>query len=163
VKNAPLAFPFFLALAAFLFCPLFFPSIRLAAFAPFLAIVLKRKTLLHALWIAVLSGLIVDLCNSDLFFGFFALSYGLAAAIAYLARKWFTLEVPPSFAIYTALISALCSLIQLVFLSFPFQPSALFSNLFLMPLADGLYAFFWFTCPMLGYTAWKKRRRSFFR
>ncbi len=165
MAKIPLIFPFLLALLAHLYGGIFTKPLHLVAFAPFFAIAMQRLSLQSSLWVGTLVGLFVDLTSSSLRFGFFSLGYTLTCWIAYKQRKHFFDDQSLSLSLYTAFISCLASALQLTFLSFgpsrlPLDLSFLFSDLLIMPLIDGLYAFFWFTCPLQVYTLVKKRRRS---
>lgn len=156
--------PFSLALLAHFFSPLFFPSIRLLAFAPFLILVMRNKTFYSTLWIAALVGLIVDFSSSELFFGLFSLSYTLATLISYKQSRLFFEEGLLSLALAAVLFSLYFSPISFLLIHLfdhPLQASAtaLATNFLLMPLIDGVYAFFWFTCPLFMYNQISRTRK----
>ncbi len=153
ISRPPLLLFFALSLFALFFSPLFLPSIRLTVFAPFLAILFQRKSLLISLWIAMLCGLLIDLCSSDTHFGIFALCNLCTAGLTYRFRHFFFEENPFSIPLNTMLISITLSLTQLFLVQqpIPFHPQWILASFFLMPLVDALYAFFWFTCPRMLY------------
>ncbi|HSX04091.1 MAG TPA: hypothetical protein VLG76_05120 [Rhabdochlamydiaceae bacterium] len=152
----PLIVPFLLACFALFFSPLFFPTFHLLAFAPFFATVFIRKGFLFSIWTAVLCGLLMDLLNSKFHFGFCAFNFCLTTLLVYAQRRNFFEDRLFSISCYTALISAVSSLIQLIFLAlfekhFPFKWHLIATDLILMPAFDALYGFLWFTCPMKIY------------
>ena len=139
-------FPFLLALAALFFFP------TLSVFTPFFAIVFQKKTFLQSLWIAALCGLLIDLLSSHARFGLFSLSHLLAAATTYRFRRHFFEEKFFSIPLYTGLIALSLSVFQSLFIC----PLGFLTASFLMPLADMVYAFFWFTCPLMIYPLCRK-------
>jgi len=156
---------FFLALCALFFNSLIFPGIRLIAFAPFLALVFQKKDFLPSLWIALGCGLFIDLCTTDVRFGLFSLGYLLTACLCHKQRNLFYEERIFSLSFYTILISACFSIIQFSLMTsfnrkLYFNAVTAFNNFLLMPLLDGISAFFWFTCPLLLYTVIAKKLRS---
>ncbi|NGX60506.1 MAG: hypothetical protein KR126chlam3_01681 [Chlamydiae bacterium] len=153
--KVPLWIPFFLALFAFLFSSAFLPSIRLFYFAPFLAIVLQRKPLQSSLWIAAFCGLFYDLFDSGVRFGLYSLLTVGCTLVSYRCKRWFYEERLFSIPLYTALISILFGLLQCLFL--PFHLNHLVHFLIFFPLFDAIYAFLWFTCPIILYNRLQKR------
>lgn len=159
----PLIIPFLLACTSLCFSHIFFPSLNLLSFAPFFALLFMRKSFLSCLWISTLCGLLVDLLNAKFHFGFCALNFCLTTLLIYTQKRNFFEDRLFSLSCFTALISAVSSLIQLIFLAlfekhFPFKLQLLFTDLLLMPVVDALYGFFWFTCPMKIYQNIIKRR-----
>jgi hypothetical protein len=146
MKRPPLLFFFLLALIALLLAPNVFPSIRLLTFSPFFALVFLRKNFLTSLWIACLSGLILDLFTVDIRFGVFALCSAATAAVTYKFKSYFYEDNFFSIPLFTALISTVFSIIQFVLLQHPVS-----FNLLLMPLLDAIYGFVWFTAPRMVY------------
>lgn len=135
MTKIPLWFFFFLG-----FCAVFlFGSLRLFYFAPFLTIVLQRSSLPNSLIWAAICGGIIDLLGSPFPLGVSTLLTLFCTLICFRFRKWFFEENIFSIPLYTILFSSLFCLLQLSGLPFSL----------LMSLLDGLYAFFWFTCPAL--------------
>jgi len=158
MKKVPFWLPFLLALFAALFGSACFNPFPLLAFTPFLAFVFLRYPFIPSLWCAALCGLLLDCMGAELRFGWQTLIYSLMATIAYSQKKHFFDDKPLALSLYTAVISCLISALQLLFISFsrkhfPFEMKLLFTDLVLMPLLDGIYAFFWFTLPLKGYLA----------
>lgn len=163
MKNIPLLMAFCLAFAFALFGTLFFPALRLFAFAPFLAIVIMRSSLLSALWLSLLCGLIVDLTSAGMRFGTLALCTTLTTFLVYKQKRHFFEDKTYSLPLFTAFFSFVMSLLCLLSLyafDKPLQLSWRFvmSDLISMPLLDALYAFLWFTCPYRLMLHFKKER-----
>lgn len=161
MRKVPLTVPFFLALAFALFGNLFFPYLRLSAFAPFLAILYNRVHFSRALWIAFGCGLIIDLVSSHTRLGLYGLNLVLTTAALFPQRKHFFEDKASALALFTTLIAALSVLIQLFLIhvfdkGIPISFKTLLSDVVLMSLFDGLYAFLWFTSPMRLYTTIQK-------
>lgn len=113
------------------------------------------------MWATLLCGLLMDLLNSKFHFGFCAFNFSLTTLLVYSQKRNFFEDRLFSLSCYTALISALSSLIQLTFLAlfekhFPFKPQLILTDLIIMPALDALYGFLWFTCPMKIYQNIKK-------
>ena len=129
-----------------------FPEIRVWAFAPFLAILFHRVAFSKALWISFFCGLLLDCLSSQLRFGLFALSHVLVSFLLYREKRHFFEEKALALSLYTILISAFLSLFFMLFAywsqEIEWSISLVFSDLVLMPFLDGIYAFFWFTCPL---------------
>ncbi|MGH2639919.1 MAG: hypothetical protein ACRDF4_11680 [Rhabdochlamydiaceae bacterium] len=162
MRAVPLLFFFGLALIPALFGSILFPFFPLNPFAPFLAIVFYVTPFSKALWISCGCGLILDFLSSEFHFGVHALTLMATTSILFHRRKHFFEEKPVAFSIFTAVISALATLLQLIFIPL-FNHGVSFSILsFLtdgiaLPLLDGLFGFLWFTCPMRLYIYIKKR------
>lgn len=159
----PLLFPFILSIFALCFSQVFFPSFHLFAFAPFFAILFIRKGFLFSMWTTLLCGLLMDLLNSKFHFGFFAFSFSLTTLFLYSQKRNFFEDRLFSLSCYTALISSLSSLIQLLFFAlfekhFPFKLQLILTDLIMMPAFDAVYGFLWFTCPMKIYQNIRKLR-----
>lgn len=134
-----------------------FPNIRLAPFSPFFAILFSRVPFTRALWIAFSCGLILDLVSSEIRFGLHALNYTITAAFLYHQKRHFFDDKPSALSFFTAIIAAFSTLIHIFALQAFDRGIALsfrliFTDVFLMSILDGLYAFLWFTCPMKLYT-----------
>lgn len=153
--------PFLLAFAVAIMGTVFFPAIRLFAFAPFLALVFIRADFITSLWIAALTGLIIDLLSSQMRFGAYSFSYCLTALVVYHQKRHFFVEKPLALALYTAVISTVCSALELVFLyAFDAHPPLnlrlILTDVMGMSLVDAVYAFICFTCPMKIYPYLKR-------
>lgn len=162
-KNLP--FAFFSTLFFTLFTPAITPSLRLMFFVPFLVILFYQKTFSVSLWMAFFCGLIIDLLSIQSPFGFYALNYTLTAAIIFPQKRNFFADHLSTLPIMTLLFSSLATLLQAIFL-YIFSSYIhinlwwVFTDLIIMPLFDGLYAFIWFILvPMI--LPKKSRRRSY--
>lgn len=152
---------FFLALGVALFGSVFWPGLRLFAFAPFLALVFMRSSFLTALWIALATGLIIDLLSSQMRFGSYSLIYTLAAVLTYHQKRHFFADKPLALSLYTAVISLVASSLELTFLyvldaKLPVNWKTIAFDLFGLSVLDALYAFVCFTCPMKVHSYLKK-------
>lgn len=170
MRKIPLWFSFALALFATLFGSVFFPLVHLTTFAPFLGIVYHKETLSKSLWIALGCGVILDLLSSEMRFGLYSLNFVLITLALYAQKKHFFEDKPLGLSLFTVLIAASSTLLQLILAhlfdrGIPFSSSMIAVDVFLMSAVDGLYAFLWFTCPMRLYTyikkvGWKKLFRK---
>ncbi len=160
MKKISLWIPFFLALSFALLGTAFFASVRIWAFAPFLAIAYHRVSLIKALWISCFCGLVLDCLSSQFHFGLFALNHVVVTLILYKHKKNFFEEKATAFSLHSTIIAALLSFLLLLFSSWSHEITwsipLVFSNLISMPFLDGLYAFLWFTCPLSLIVYFKK-------
>ncbi len=161
MRKVPLHVPFLLALTFALFGHLFFPYLRLSAFAPFLAIIYNRFHLSKALWTSFGCGLIIDLLSSHTRLGLYALNLVLTTALLYPQRRHFFEDKAFALSLFTTLIAALSMSIQLFLVhvfdkGIPISFKTILSDVIFMSMIDGLYAFLWFTSPMRLYTYIKK-------
>ncbi len=162
MRQVPLYFPFSLALFWALFGTVFLPHIRLMAFSPFLALLYNRASFLPALWIATLSGLIIDLLSSEFRLGIYALNYCLTTILLYKQKRHFFEDKPLAVSLFTFFISIVSTLLQLLLISMfdralPMSLKLLITDLLIMPLADAVYAFLGLSCPMLLFAYIKKK------
>lgn len=153
--------PFLLALSVAILGTVFFPTIRLFAFAPFLALVFIRADFVTALWVAAITGLLIDLLSSQMRFGAYSFCYSLTAALVYHQKRHFFVDKPLALSLYTALIASLCSSLELLFLYAldacpPVNVRLFLIDILGMSLLDGVYAFLCFTCPMKIYPYLKR-------
>ncbi len=149
-------FSFALALLVALFGSAFIPSIRLFAFAPFLALIFMRLALLPSLWIAAATSLLIDLLSSEMHFGAFSLIYCLTTLLTYHQKRHFFADKPLALSLYTALISVVASSLELFFRyaldsPLPLNWMMIATDVFGMSVLDALYAFICFTCPIKIY------------
>lgn len=149
-----IVFGFILSLSALLLQGLLVPKLSLFVFAPFLALLVLRRPLSYSLWLAGASGAIMDLFSDDPI-GLYALNFTLATAFFLRFRTRFSSDSPLHFPLLTTLISILATLLQwlLLFLfdrRVPFHGQWILTDLIGMPIADGIFAFVWFTGPLLA-------------
>jgi rod shape-determining protein MreD len=176
MRQVPLYFPFSLALFFALFGTAFLPHVRLLAFSPFLALLYNRSNFTAALWISSLCGLAVDLLSSEFRLGIYALNYSLTTLLLYKQKRHFFEDKPLALSLFTLLISVVSTILQLLLISIfdralPLSGKLLITDLIIMPIADAIYAFLWFSCPMMlflhikkiGWRAFSSRLLHYFR
>ena len=161
MRQVPLIFPFSLAFFFAICGTAFLPHIRLLAFAPFLALLYNRCSLHRSLWIASLCGFSIDLLSSEFRLGVHALNYCLTTLLLYQQKRHFFEDKPIALSLFTILISVTSTTLQLLLISIfdralPLSLKLFYSDFIIMPIADGLYAFLWLSCPMMLYTHLKK-------
>lgn len=115
------------------------PSLKLFTFAPFLIIVLYKKPLLSALWIALGVGLLQDLFSGSEKLGTWAVAYTASLYLLSPLKRSFFEDSITTLPILTYLYSLLLTLCMLTFS---------FSDLIIYPLFDALFALLFFTLPM---------------
>jgi rod shape-determining protein MreD len=162
MRKVPLYFPFLLALSFALFGNIFFPYLRLSAFAPFLAILYNRAPISKTLWIAFSCGLIIDLISSYSRLGIYGLNFVIITILLYPQRKHFFEDKEVALSLFSAIIAALSILLQIFLVQvfdkgLPLSWKTFFSDVIFMSILDGLYAFLWFTSPMKLYIYIQKR------
>jgi rod shape-determining protein MreD len=162
MRSVPLLFFFALALVTALFGSILFPFFPLNSFAPFLAIVFYAAPFSKALWISCGCGLILDLLSSEFHFGLHALTLIATTALLFHQKRHFFEEKPIALSIFTAVISCVATLLQLIFVplfdrGITFSTLSFLTDAIALSLLDGLYGFLWFTCPMRLYIYIKKK------
>ncbi len=161
MRNIPLYFSFLLALFAALFFSVFFPSLHLSFFVPFLALTYHAATFSKALWISVICGLILDLISSEFRFGLHTLTFVITTLLLYSQKKHFFEDKPLAFSLFSSAIAAVSIFLQFILVhlfdrGIPFSVLSTFLDGIVMSAIDGVYAFLWFTCPLRVYTYIKK-------
>lgn len=157
---------FVLSLIVVLFGSVFFSTIRIFAFAPFLALVLMRLNFLKSLWIAAIIGMIIDLLSVETRFGMYSVIYSLTVLLIYRQKKHFFADKPLALALYTAVISITSGSIELSFLyvfgtKMQVNLPLILCDVFALSLLDALYAFLCFTCPIQVYQYLQRVRDRF--
>ena len=160
MKSVPLLFSFFLALSASAYASVFFPHIHLHTFAPFLALLYSRCSRISSFWISSLCGLLIDVLGSELRFGVYALSFATATLLLYPQKKHFN-DKPLALSLFTFPISMIITLVVFLFsrlsaTSPVFTVKWIISDLLLMSFFDALYAFVWFSLPLICYSYLKR-------
>ena len=161
LKKTPLFLTFILSCLFLVIGTVFFPFIRFWSFSPFIAVFLYRTSFLKGLWLGFLSGLCMDLFSSQFPFGFFSATHSLTVCLLFKQKRHFFEDKMLSFSLFAALISCVLSLFLLILnpmLGNLIQPSFLtyISDLIIMPIVDGFYAFFGFVFPSYLYATLKK-------
>lgn len=156
IRSVSLLFFFALALSFALFGSILFPFFPLSAFAPFLAIVYYVAPFPRALWISFGCGLLLDLLSSEFHFGVHALTLTCTSVLLFHQKKHFFEDKPLAVFLFTSVISAVATLLELLFIhifdrGISFTAATFFTDVVLLSLADGLFGFLWFTCPMRLY------------
>ena len=162
MRSVPLLFFFALAIVPALFGSILFPFFPLNPFAPFLAIVFYVTPFPKALWISCGCGFILDLLSSGFHFGLHALTLAMATSLLFHQKRHFFEVKPVAFSIFTAIISSVITLLQLLFIplfnrGISFSMLSFFTDGVALALLDGLFGFLWFTCPMRLYIYIKKK------
>jgi len=148
--------PFVLSFIVLLIFPSLVPQIRLFAFVPFITFVLARNRLPLCLWLSLFAGLIVDLYSNSSPLGFFALNYTLTSVVVYRYRSYFPEEKVHIFALYSVLYSFISTMLHFVLyalieMHIKIHLFSLITDLFLLPILDGVYALVWVFFPLKVY------------
>lgn len=160
-KN--LTFAFINCLILTVLMPVIAPSIRLMYFVPFLVILFYQKSFAYCLWLSFFCGLIIDLLSVQPPFGFYACNYTLATAIVYQQKRNFFADHLSTLPIMTFLFSCTATILEVIFLYIFGTHVSLglqwvFSDLFIMPASDALFAFLWFILIPMSLQKKAKRR-----
>jgi rod shape-determining protein MreD len=156
-----LLFTYFLAALALWIQATLYPNLPILPFAPFLSLACLVRPLNKTLLSSFLAGLAVDLVSSDPF-GLHALTYCLAAALSFRVRKLFSAEIPLQYALFTALVSLVATLFQIILL-FLFDRRVPFCGIWwltdwaTLPILDALYTLVWFAAPLALYRTLHRR------
>jgi rod shape-determining protein MreD len=143
---------FIYAFGLALIFPIFFPSLYLLYFAPFLVLNFYRCSLQSSLWWAFTCGLMIDLLSSQTPLGIYAINYCFTTICLYRYKFLFfedrlsTLPVMTfCFAIVTTLIQT--GLIYFIGMSFSLSWQWVLSDLFLNAFQNAIYAGLTFSLP----------------
>lgn len=147
-----LTLAFILAASALVLQGILLPRLSLFAFAPYLALGILRCEKGAALWLCAAAGALADLFSDDPM-GLHALNYTITASLLFRMKKHFLYDQPFHLALFTAVVSAVSTALQLILLFLfdrrvPFDGRWVFSDLIGMPALDALYAFVWFAAPL---------------
>jgi len=85
----------------------------------------------------------------------------LTTLVLYPQKRHFFEDKPLALSIFTAIISSVLTILQFILVhlfdrGLPFSILTALTDIVLMPIVDGLYAFLWFTCPIKLYIYTKK-------
>jgi rod shape-determining protein MreD len=154
-------FAFFLSAIVLWLQSTVYPELPLLAFAPFLALSCLLRSFPKAVLLCCAAGLALDLLSQE-HLSLHAMTYTAAAAICFRWRRRFSIETPTQFAIYTALLSMMCTTIQIALLflfdrRIPFTGRWWMSECLCLPLFDGVYALLWFTGPLALFSEIRRR------
>lgn len=151
---------FFLSLLALYIQCLIIPKIIFFAFTPFLSYVNLLSNFPKALTLSILAGGCMDLFSNDPF-GIHALNYTLTTAFFHRFNRYFLYEKSLHITLFTFLISSFTTLLGFLLLfvfdrRVPFNGKWFFTDLIGMPIIDGLFAFIWFSGPIILFQTLKK-------
>ena len=160
-----LIFAFGLCLVEFFLQCGIFTNFVLFSFAPFITLVILTCPFHKTLWLAFITGGMLDLLSSDPM-GIHALQYVGASLIFFRYRRYFLYDNYLHFSIANVLVSFTLTLFNLFFLFLfdrrvPFHGKWILGDLFGMPIVDGIYAFLWFSGPFYIYILFKKYGRFY--
>ncbi|MBN4066631.1 mreD [Simkania negevensis] len=152
-SSKPIVYSFFLSFILTLSLPVLWPSLHLAYFSPFFAVAYYRRSFLWCLLLSLIAGALLDLFSSTGPLGMHALNFCLTTALIYHKKRFFYQDALTTIPIITTLISAVSTLLHLSLLSFfgeqlPITKTLLLTDIVIMPLVDGVYAFLLFTLPL---------------
>lgn len=158
-------FCFAYTIVLLLLAPIFFPHWHLFWFAPALVLAFYHRSKRGCLWLALMTGCLIDLLSANTRFGLQAINYCLAAWLLYPTKFHFFEENPTTLPTLTWLFSLLSTLLQAVLLAV-FGSSLVLTwnwvklDLIIMPLYDALYAGLAFTLPLLFFPPKTQKRSS---
>ncbi len=145
---------FFSASLLTLLTPLFKPSFSLSFFAPFLLLMLYKKGRPFALCQAFLCGCILDLIAAQSSFGFWTLNFILTLFLISLIKHLFFTEKIFTLPILTIAFSWISTTLYFLMTNIFCTKTHLtlqwaLTDLILLPIFDGLYAFVVFSLPLV--------------
>jgi rod shape-determining protein MreD len=167
LDHKRLDFLFVWSLLLTLIFPVLFPAARLHFFAPFLIVACYQRTLSYCLWLAFMCGVLLDLLSSYVHFGLHAFDFCLALAIVYTQRRNFFADSLTTLPLMTFFFSVVSTLIMALLLNniemqHIFSQKWLFTDLFIMPVIDSLYAFVCFVLPSLLFGKQRRKGKDYF-
>lgn len=152
-----LVFLFIYTLCLALCIPPLFPHLHLLFFAPFLVWTFYRKNKIACLWIALISGIFVDLMSTQTRLGHYAFNYCLTTGILYNYRRHLFEDSATTLPFMTFIFSLVSAFNQaILFYIFGYKAALSWawikSDLIQMPLLDALYAGIAFSFPALFFS-----------
>jgi rod shape-determining protein MreD len=164
-KRLDLTFVFCLFLT--LAIPSLFSQIRIFFFLPFLIIACYQKNLPSVLWFGFICGLILDLLSSSVRLGIHSLTFCITLMILYPQKRNFFADSISTLPIMTLLFSIISSLVMVILLysleiNYMLSWHWLLTDLIIMPVADTVYAFCFFTLPALIFGKPIRRGKDYF-
>lgn len=136
---------FVVACLATLIAPIFFPSLRLFFFAPYIASMIQKKELPYCLWVAFSCGLFLDVISSESRFGLVALDFTLATLLSYQLKGFIFRDHFSTFPLLTFGFASASACLQ-AFIEALFDHVNIFSwpwflsDILIMPFLDALFA-----------------------
>lgn len=148
--------------------PILFPALHLLYFPSFIIRALYTRPLHRALWMAALSGLIIDLLSPNEKFGLNAASYLIALLILTRLKRHFfedNLSTLPILVFFFSVAQGVVhlTLTALIERPIPLSPEFILGDFFLMPLLDALFAILLFTVPYSYFRKPQRRGQDYFR
>lgn len=137
----------FLTICALIFQLWVFPSFPFLIFTPLCFLVYQRKGRVIGLWVAALTGLFFDFILFDTLFGLHSLFHTLIFSVIFIIQNSFFRNLP----IFSGTFSIIYRLFFLVLVNDQLTLSKTIEHLVILPLADIIFVFFWFTCPLMLY------------
>lgn len=153
-----------LAIIAMLLLPGLVPSLKLFFLVPIIIIAYYQFSYVGCLWISMGSGILVDILSVNSFFGVNAFVYCTATMLLYPWRRYFFADRASTLPLMTILFSVISTVIFIASASL-FQSKRIISwpligsDLIIMPICDGLYAYLCFILPFQLYKEFKRKRR----
>lgn len=149
-----------------LLVPSLFPSARFLFFVPFLITTYYQKSFATCLWLSFLCGFILDILSSS-FIGLHALNYCLATGLLFSQRKHFFSDSLSTLPLMTYFFSFFSTLLEAVLVHTFDTPVSLslhwfFTDLMIMPLLDGIYAFICFIVPFYFFGIKQRKGKDYF-
>ena len=146
--------------------PVFFSSLHLLYFAPFLIASFYQCSLKSCLWWALICGSMIDLLSSQTRLGTYAFNYCLTTICLYRYKFLFFEDRLSTLPIMTFCFACVATLIQATLFSFigipfPFSWKWMISDLFLSPFQNLMYAGLAFSLPSLLMIHIRKRYSLF--
>lgn len=146
-------YSFLIAFVPTVIGPIFFPFLKLNFFAPYLVLILYKKTFARTLWSAFFTGFIIDLLASNTPFGFWSFNYLLSIFLLNKLKSFFFEDKFLTYPMLTTLYSATSTLIYLVvthlfFHKIQFELKWAFTDLVLYPVFDGIFCLLAFSIPL---------------
>ncbi len=156
---------------AYSFClamclPIFFPSLHLIFFAPFLVLCFYRCSLSQCLWWSLACGFMIDLLASQTRLGVYAFNYCLTTICIYRYKFHFFEDRLSTLPAMTFCFACLSTLIQAAIFYLTGKPFSISwewikNDLFLSPFQNALYAACLFTFPFVFMLHFKRRYSLF--
>ncbi len=142
-----------LTLLAFIFFPVTFPKLHLFYFVPFIIVSYYQFSFVSSLWVSLACGTLVDCFSVHSFFGLNAFVYCLTTSLLYNQRSNFFADRLSTLPLMTSLFSITATIFFMLCASILerkqiFSSTLFFTDLFIMPVIDSLYAFVFFVLPM---------------
>ena len=167
LQAKSLSLAFIVALLLTLLVPAVAPAWRLSFLVPFLIISFYQKTYITCLWYAFSCGLILDLVLSQERFGLYGLNFTIAAALLHPQKRHFFADSLSTLPIMTTLFSMISTLIQVILMNGLERDLSLgwkwvATDLFFMPIFDGVYSFALFVAPFALFGKRQRRGRDYF-